>query len=291
MWKRFVKWLKSVGREKKTEPVDPVVVAPVITYPGAPVTPVPLDPPPKPPEARKECLPNTVHIFCEASGPLTFFGNATGRPANEIYYHAISGVAYSKGKTFRLIHPWYDPCTCKTSVDIGRYVNQARAEGCIGISVDYEGWCLGAGPGWLRSLSAACRSAGMLLAIVPKFRLEHIVRAWKMSAEEAGRIISETCDICLEWQYLTTGDEYADSFAADTVTIQQLGLIDGTGDRWKPAEVRRGWIAQMRARGLSVGIFLPKDAELASVCRSADYKLSMTQRVKRALNVGDEKIA
>jgi hypothetical protein len=88
-----------------------------------------------------------------------------------------------------------------------------------------------------------------------------------MSAEEAGKIISETCDIDLEWQYLTTGDEYADSFESDTVTIQQIGLIDGTGDRYKPAWLRREWIAQMRARGYSIGIFLPKDTELASACK------------------------
>ena len=252
--------------KKPPKPVDPVVVVPVV-----PVVPVPLDPPPKPPEpvappVRKECLPNTLHIFCEAGGAddYDWFVKATGRPASEVILHAIRGTS-KLGRTLRLVHPWYDPC--KTSVDIGKYVNQARAEGCIGISVDHEGWCLAAGAGWLRSLSSACRSAGMLLAIVPKFRLEHIVGAWKMSAEEAGKIISETCDVCLEWQYLTTGDEYADSFAADTVTCQQIGLIDGTGTRYKSAEVRREWIAQMRARGLSVGIFLPKDTELASACR------------------------
>jgi hypothetical protein len=268
----YGRWWGPSKKKSAPTPVDPVVVAPPQSTPE-----------------RVECLPNTLHIFCEASYPLTFFGDATGRPANEIYYHAIGGVAYSRGKTFRLIHPWYDPC--KQSVDIGSFVRQAKAEGCIGISVDHEGWCLAAGPGWLRSLSAACRSAGMLLAIVPKVRLEHIVNAWKMSAEEAGRIISETCDVCLEWQYLTTGDEYADSFEKDTVTCQQLGLIDGTGDRYKSAATRRGWIAQMRARGYSIGIFLPKDTELAPACRSDDCKLSMMQRVKRALNVGDEKIA
>lgn len=268
MWKRIKAWFRSLGGAKKQKPAALAVVAPVITYPGVPVVPVPLDPPPKPPEARKECLPNSLHIFCEASGAsdADYFAAATGRPFAEVFFHAIRGTS-GRGRTFRLIHPWYDPCTCKTSVDIERYVNQARAEGCIGISVDHEGWCLAAGPGWLRSLSTACRSAGMLLAIVPKVRLEHIVGAWKLSAEEAGKIISETCDVCLEWQYLTTGDEYADSFAADTVTCQQLGLIDGTGDRYKSAAVRRGWIAQMRARGLSVGIFLPKDTDLASACR------------------------
>jgi hypothetical protein len=233
--------------------------APVVAEPDVPVVVVP----PKP--ANKEAFPNSLHIFCEASGPLTFFVKATGRPAKEVYYHAIYGTAPDSGRTFRLIHPFYDPC--KDPINIPSYVRQARAEGCCGISVDPEAWIPQQGPQWFRDLSAECRKCGLMLAVVPKLKLEHLVIWWKMSAEDAGKVISETCDIDLEWQYLTTGNEYADSFESDTVIIQQIGLVDGTGDRWKPAEVRRGWIAQMRARGLSVGIFLPKDTELASACR------------------------
>jgi hypothetical protein len=231
MWKLFMKWLKSlVGSKTSPTPVvDPVVVAPPQPKPE-PLVPTPLAwMPPEP----KECLPNTLHIFCEASGPLTFFGAATGRPANEIYYHAIYGVAPASGRTFRLIHPFYAPC--KDPFDLAPYVSRAKAEGCVGISVDPEAWIPQQGPQWFRTLSAECRKCGLLLAVVPKIKLEHLVTWWKMSSEDAGKVISETCDIDLEWQYLTTGDQYADSFESDTVSIQQLGLVDGTGDRWKPA--------------------------------------------------------
>ena len=255
----YGRWWGPSKKKSMPTPVDPVdPVDPVVVYPDVPVV-----VPPKP--TIKEAFPNSVHIFCEANSANDndFFAAATGRPYADIFFHAIRGTS-GKGRTLRLIHPWYDPY--KKSVDVGALIKQARAEGCVGISVDHEGWCVAAGPGWLRSLSTACRSSGMLLAIVPKFRLEHIVGAWKMSAEEAGQIISETCDLDLEWQYETTGFQYADKFDGDTVTCQQIGLIDGVG-RYNDASTRCGWIKDMRARGVSVGIFLPKNADLAPACR------------------------
>lgn len=249
---------KFWGPKKHKTVVEPVT-------PVDPVVPTPT-PTPTPTPATKDAFPNSVHIFCEASGASDddFFAQATGRPYKDIYFHAIRGTS-GKGKTLRLVHPWYDPC--QTPINIPTFVKQAKGEGCCGISVDHEGWVLSAGPEWLKALHEACHSVGMTVCIVPKFQLEHIVAAWKMSAEEAGRIISMYCDLDLEWQYLTTGTQYADSFANDTVTCQQVGLIDGSGDRYKPAAVRREWITQMRARGLSVGVFMPKDTELCAAIK------------------------
>jgi hypothetical protein len=285
MWKRIKEWFRSFGAKQK--PLDPVVIAPVV-YPGVPVVPVPLDPPPKPPTERTECLPNTVHVFCEAGGAddYEWWIKATGRPASEVIIHAIRGTS-KLGRTLRLIHPWYDPC--KRSIDIPSFVAQAKREGCVGLTIDYEGWVLGKGPDWLRMVSAECRKQGMILSVVPKLNLEHITGAWGLSEDEASKVISETCDICVEWQYVTTGDQYCASFI-DLVACQQVGLVDGAG-RYNDAATRRGWVLDMRAKGLSVGVFLPKDTDLASAFRASDYKLSMAQKFKRALNVGDEKIA
>lgn len=247
------------SEKKKPSPVvDPVVVVPPQPKP------VPLDPPPKPPEARKECLPNTLHVFCEANGANDFdwFIKATGRPANEVIIHAIRGAS-KLGRTLRLIHPWYDPC--KKSIDIPSFIAQAKREGCIGLSIDYEGWVLGKSPDWLRMVSAECRKQGMLLAVVPKLNLEHITGAWGLSEDDASRIISETCDICVEWQYKTTGDQYCASFI-DLVTCQQVGLVDGVG-RYNDAAARSEWLRDMRARGLSIGVFIPKSTDIAPACR------------------------
>jgi hypothetical protein len=263
-------------------PAAPIVVTPPIVPPVAP--------PVSPPEGLSEILPRSLHVFCEAGDAAgkDFFFRAAGIDPARCYAHAIRGKS-AYAKTIRLAHVWYDPW--KTSLPeatmadfVSKWVAQAKREGCVGVSLDHEGWTVVKRERLLALLYSAAHAHGMFFVNVPKAAFAHVLVhdkpddwAWPyrfgFTPEQCATLINDTTDANLFWDYSAdVGD-----WAAATTYVRGLGykkqsicLLDGISTRTLPRHTALLTTEILKTQS-SIGFFNPDIAapEVISAIRAA----------------------
>lgn len=180
-------WQRLFGRESSRPEPGSVVVQPPVTPVEPPVVP-PVTPP-----VYVDLWPESLWLFCEASGANKY--DLSGITPNTILV-AIRGKS-ARGRTVRCIHPWYDPYkTEPNDTVLLSWFKEAKASGCIAMAVDWEGWCKSRNA--TQRFVRAAESVGIPLVLVPKWTLDpsgelycgctsqaqvvHLLSAWNVPA-------------------------------------------------------------------------------------------------------------
>lgn len=141
--------------------------------------------------------PKLVGIWNEASAANDF---------------GLGGICYAlSGKdgkaTVRLAHPWYAPWQKPMSdAGIHQWAAKAKAEGCIAVAVDLEGWINS--PQSLAVFHSAAHSVGLPLIAVPKVSLEPGGHYLDGNFEKSVRTLEELVDGTMAWGYECDGKSY-----------------------------------------------------------------------------------
>jgi hypothetical protein len=249
----------------------------VITDP----TPTPVDPPAPQPLPVVELWPRTLHLWCEASDATKYDRcNLHGN----VILHAVRGTS-AKARTIRCIHPWYEPFKSNPSQTVlDWWFKEAKDAGCIGVSVDWEGWIKSRAA--TERIVAAAEAAKVPLVLVPKWTLDPsgeyycgcqtqaevvaLLNTWRVPAVLPWLYMGDTT-----WRRATLQSTYRDN----GYTGQLIGMTDGgmregqrdrAGNRYNSVSETWDFMSAQYAAGQSVGLFnVPTDH------RSLRYAIDM----------------
>jgi hypothetical protein len=220
-------------------------------------------------------------MFCEAGSATKY--DLSGITAKTILV-AIRGKS-ARGRTIRCIHPWYDPYKVSPSdATLLSWFRNAKADGCIAVAVDWEGWC--------KSLKEterfvqAAESVGIPLMLVPKWTLDPSGEYYcgcKSAAEVVQVLNRLNVPALLLWLYMNDATwrraTLKSIFRDNGYTGQLIGMTDGgmregntdrAGNRYNTFAETMEFTRLQHADGESVGLFnVPTDH------RSLKYALSL----------------
>jgi hypothetical protein len=258
----MMEWIRALirrllGRRDNTEVTPgPVVISEPTPTPVEPVEPVE---PQRPPVI--ELWPRTLHLWCEASDATKY--DKCGLHGNVIV-HAVRGVS-AKARTIRCIHPWYDPY--KAVLDW--WFKEARDSGCIGVSVDWEGWIKSRAA--TERIVAAAEQARIPLVLVPKWTLDPsgtLYCGCKTQAEVVALMNTWRVPAILPWIYMgdvtwrraTMQSIYRDNgYTGQIIGMTDGGMREGQRDRAGNLHntVAETWefMRDQHADGQSIGLF------------------------------------
>lgn len=225
--------------------------------------------------------PNTLHLFCEASDATKY--DKAGLHGNVIV-HAIRGRSM-KTRTVRCIHPWYDPYKkSPTQGQLDGWFREAKTSGCIGMSVDWEGWIKDRVE--TERIVAMAEQFNMPLVLVPKWTLDpsgELYCGCKTQAEVVAILNTWRVPALLLWLYMGNAEwrraTLKSIFRDNGYVGQLIGMTDGgmregdtdrQGNKYNTVAETWEFMRLQKQDGRAVGLFnVPTDH------RSLKYALDL----------------
>lgn len=203
-----------------------------------------------------EVLRNSAHAWGEVQKGDQMDGLFAS--TTNLYVHAQQGLS-KKGKTLRCIHPLY---VSRNDVgDLRAYVRTAKNEGCVGISLDDEGWAK-KDINFHKELYSVCKSNNMICSCAPKATLDPGGEMQLgLPFNQAAKAYNDLCDILLLWKYdftWTRWQQITRLYREAGCNRQIIPMSDGGMKGYITEQDAVEIVVNSHPLNISCGIFNPK---------------------------------